>query len=205
MSRDEAIRAFLSPSRLCSRSEVLARPSPIPRVSGLYAWYFRELPLGVPADGCHRWNDLSLLYVGIAPKAPPRNGRRPSRQTLCERVRYHMRGNAEGSTLRLTLGCLLSSQLGIQLTRVGSGNRLTFGKGEDRLSQWLDANAYVAWLACEAPWLWEPDVISSFSLPLNLDHNRHHPFHSKLSHLRTAARDAARSGPLCVDSSANTC
>jgi hypothetical protein len=29
-----------------------------------------------------------------------------------------MRGNAEGSTLRLTLGCLLSEQLGIELRRV---------------------------------------------------------------------------------------
>lgn len=30
-----------------------------------------------------------------------------------------------GSTLRLTLGCLLAEQLGIQLRRVGSGARVT--------------------------------------------------------------------------------
>ena len=31
-----------------------------------------------------------------------------------------MRGNAEGSTLRLTLGCLLAGELGLQLRRVGT-------------------------------------------------------------------------------------
>jgi hypothetical protein len=39
-------------------------------------------------------------------------------------VRYHYRGNTAGSTLRLTLGCLL----GLELRRVGSGKRMTFGK-----------------------------------------------------------------------------
>jgi hypothetical protein len=43
-------------------------------------------------------------------------------------------GNAEGSTLRLSSGCILAEQLGIQLRRVGSGKRLTFGTGEQRLS-----------------------------------------------------------------------
>jgi hypothetical protein len=33
----------------------------------------------------------------------------------------HYAGNAEGSTLRKTLGCMLAEQLGIQLRRVGSG------------------------------------------------------------------------------------
>ena len=47
------------------------------------------------------------------------------------------RGNAYGSTLRLTLGCLLADQLGIELRRVGSGTRLTFGDGEQALSEWM--------------------------------------------------------------------
>ncbi|MFF3911407.1 GIY-YIG nuclease family protein [Streptomyces sp. NPDC001848] len=56
---------------------------------------------------------------------------RTSTQNLRKRVRYHYRGNAAGSTLRLTLCCLL----GLELRRVGSGNRLTFGKsGEASLS-----------------------------------------------------------------------
>ncbi|MET8121086.1 GIY-YIG nuclease family protein [Micromonospora sp. NPDC005189] len=69
-----------------------------------------------------------LLYVDISPKAPPGNGRPPSRQTIRGRIRYHYRGNAAGSTLRLTLGSLLAGELGIGLRRVGSGNRLTFGQ-----------------------------------------------------------------------------
>jgi hypothetical protein len=45
----------------------------------------------------------------------------PSRQQLRSRLRRHSAGNAAGSTLRLTLDCLLASQLGVQLRRVGSG------------------------------------------------------------------------------------
>jgi hypothetical protein len=44
---------------------------------------------------------------------------------LSRRIQYHMRGNAEASTLRLTLGCLLAEELDIELRRVGHGKRLT--------------------------------------------------------------------------------
>jgi hypothetical protein len=54
-----------------------------------------------------RSSGLALLYVGISPKPPSAVGT-PSRQTLRSRLRYHFRGNAEGSTLRLSLGCLFS-------------------------------------------------------------------------------------------------
>ena len=46
-----------------------------------------------------------------------------------ERIPYHYQGNAEGSTLRLTLGCPLSEELDIELRRVGSGKRGTFAEG----------------------------------------------------------------------------
>ena len=118
---------------------------------------------------------LALLYVGISPKPPSAVGT-PSRQTLRSRLRYHFRGNAEGSTLRLSLGCLLSQSLGIELRRVGSGRRMTFGAGERALSDWLERNARVAWLACDEPWRIEKHMIRSVSLPLNLDQNRHHGF-----------------------------
>jgi hypothetical protein len=80
-------------------------------------------------------DDKMLLYLGISPKAPPMNCRPPSRQNLRTRLQYHMRGNAMGPTLRLTLGCLLADELGLQLRRVGSGNRFTFCDGENRLSE----------------------------------------------------------------------
>src|SRR5215472_1924753 len=112
---DLLCQPLLRPVRLWSRQEVMLRPSPLPRASGVYAWYFRSSLLGIPTDGCVTLGDSALLYVGISPSAPPQNGKLPSKQNLFQRIRYHYRGNAEGSTLRLTLGCLLSTQLDIEL------------------------------------------------------------------------------------------
>jgi hypothetical protein len=100
-------QAITEPERLFRRDEVLARPCPVPAEAGVYGWYFKGLP-GVPISTCVERDGLRLLYVGISPKAPPQGGGRPSRQSLRSRVRYHYRGNAYGSTLRLSLGCLLS-------------------------------------------------------------------------------------------------
>jgi hypothetical protein len=105
---------------------VLDRPSSVPRLAGVYAWYFTEAPPGVPIEGCHCALDHTLLYVGIAPKETRGAATKPSERTLHCRLSDHFRGNAEGSTLRLTLGCLLSDKLGIQLRRVGGGRRFTF-------------------------------------------------------------------------------
>jgi hypothetical protein len=116
-----------------------------------------------------------------------------SRQNLRLRVRYHFRGNAEGSTLRLTLGCLI----GLQLRRVGSGNRLTFTpSGEAKLSEWMGANAFVCWHAVAAPWEVEHRLIRRLSLPLNLDGNDAHSFYGRLSDLRRQARIQARELPI---------
>ena len=80
-------------------------------------------------------------------------------------------GNAEGSTLRKTLGCLLSDELGIQLRRVGSGRRRTFAEGEQGLSAWMADNAFVSWVVREHPWELEDNLIASLDLPLNLEGN----------------------------------
>src|SRR4051812_39622174 len=99
--------ALLAPAALLSRAEILARPCPLPALPGVYAWYFDEPPPGVPLSGCYRVLGRVLLYVGIAPKATVGATTRPSQRTLRHRLRDHFCGNAEGSTLRLTLGCLL--------------------------------------------------------------------------------------------------
>jgi hypothetical protein len=183
---------LLCPARLYSRDEVLSRPCPVPKASGVYAWYFREVPPRVPVTGCIGCGDDTLLYVGISPSAPPQNGKSPSKQSLWHRIRYHYSGNAEGSTLRLTLGCLLADQLGIQLRRVGSGNRMTFGPGEVKLSEWMAQNAFVTFHVCECPWELEAELLQTVSLPLNLDQNRNHTFHSVLSEARRLAKTRAR-------------
>lgn len=184
---------FQSPRRLLSGREILYSPCPVPRTKGIYAWYFRELPSIVPTGDCLIYEDLALLYVGIAPRCPPQNGRPPSRQRLYHRIRTHLKGNAKGSTLRLSLGCLLAEKLGLKLRRVGNGSRMTFAGGEHQLSEWLEDNAFVVWQECENPWEIESELFDELSLPLNLKGNNHHPFYPVLSELRRAAKESARS------------
>ncbi|MFE0633165.1 GIY-YIG nuclease family protein [Streptomyces sp. NPDC058864] len=171
------------PKRLWSADEVLIRPSPIPAAPGVYGWHFDESPYsGLPAG--------QLLYVGIAPR---HMATRRSTQNLRTRVRYHFRGNAAGSTLRLTLGCLL----GFELRRVGSGTRMTFGKaGEATLSQWMAKHARVCWVEHPEPWTAESDLITRLDLPLNLDQNQHNQFHARLKQIRAQARYRARELPV---------
>lgn len=174
---------LLEPGRLWRASEVLARPSPVPAAAGVYGWHFGRSP--DPLLTANR-----LLYVGVAPR---RMATRASRQNLRTRVRYHFRGNAEGSTLRLTLGCLL----GFELRRVGSGKRLTFGPaGERELTSWMAEHAYVCWFEHPEPWTAESELIARLDLPLNLDQNWRHHFHEHLSRVRASARARARALPV---------
>jgi hypothetical protein len=174
MATDE-IGLFVRPARVFSRTEVLSRPSPVPSEGGVYGWWFRRLPPLVVAPNC---------------------GQPSSKQSLLERIRYHYTGNAEGSTLRKTLGCLLAGELGIELRRVGSGKRMTFVGGEHALSAWMGENAYVSWIACQRPWELEDSLITALDLPLNLMGNKHNQFHSVLAQVR--ARCVARARDLPV-------
>lgn len=175
--------ALTSPERLWSATEVLARPGPVPSAAGVYGWYFDAAPSpGLPVN--------RPLYVGIAPR---RTANRASSQNLRTRVRYHFRGNAYGSTLRLSLGCLL----GLELRRVGSGERMTFTKdGEAALSRWMAEHTRVCWVEHPQPWTVKSGLISRLDLPLNLDRNGHNPFHQRLTQLRSAARERARELPV---------
>jgi hypothetical protein len=192
MSADP-LELLINPTRLLSRDEVLSRENPVPAAPGIYGWYFRESPHPeIEAGGCASRDGMPLLYVGIAPKAPPALGT-PSRQTLRSRVRYHYGGNAEGSTLRLTLGCLLAERIGVSLRRVGSGTRLTFtNAGEQKLSDWMAENALVTVVETTEPWLWEDLALQTLDLPLNLRDNVGHPFHPVLTSIRAAAKASAR-------------
>ncbi len=183
--------SLTNPEKLYTRSEILQKDCPVPGSSGIYAWFFKEIPPGVPIEGCIEFQDKPLLYVGISPKKPLRMGK-PSSQNLRKRIRNHYSGNAEGSTLRLTLGCLLSGQLGIELRRVGSGRRMTFHEGEEVLSEWMGENAFVSWTVHEEPWRIEDQAIKQLSLPLNLRDNESHPFHRRLSSIRRASKRNAR-------------
>jgi len=177
---------------LMALSELFCSSALPPRAAGIYAWYFDALPPRVPLAGCMQRGPFTLLYVGIAPKQPSASGA-VSRATLRSRLRQHCAGTAEGSTLRLTLGCLLANELGLRLAVVGRSGRLTFGvDGEARLSDWMAAHARVSFLLTPEPWAIERQLLSTTSLPLNLRDNEHHPLHATLSELRSIARQRAR-------------
>ena len=91
---DDVIARFVDPARIATRDEVLASPSPVPAVGGVYGWWFKALPTTLDTSACVKRDDLTLLYVGISPKAPPANGRQPSTQNLRIRIRAHYAGNA---------------------------------------------------------------------------------------------------------------
>lgn len=172
----------------------------MPSRPGIYAWFFDAVPPLVPQEGCGRLGDWTLLYVGISPKEPPKNGARPSAQHLRKRIGTHFAGNAEGSTLRRTLGILLAQETGFPLRRVGSGGRMTFTHaGEQILDAWLDQHARVCWIEDSQPWVTEEQLIATLSLPLNLRGNEHHPFFPSLSKMRSQALEAARQFPIAPE------
>ena len=153
------ISHFKKPDTMYTPEQVLAKPSCVPKEPGFYGWYFRDLPKGVPRKGGVVANGMTLLYVGIAPSSSS------SPANLRSRLRQHLRSNAAGSTLRLSIGCLLAERLNLELRRTRSGKRRTFGPGEQVLSVWLN------------------------------DHAQQHAFHSALSTLRSTSKKRADTLP----------
>src|SRR5262249_40208175 len=185
-----------------SREDICSRPCPVPARPGVYAFYFNEPPPGVNSKESHRVDQYALLYVGIAPKAPPLNGRTRSKSHLKQRFRTHYCGNAAGSTLRRTLGCLLSDLLAIKLRRVGSGARYTFtNPGEQVLDRWMSEHAFVTWVETSAPWELEKHLLSSrLRLPLNIDDNPWQEAVAIVKAVRFSARQLADQLDIIVDS-----
>ena len=185
---------LIKPERLFSRQQILSKPSPIPEIHGLYGWYFNNIPPFVLTDKCVRHQKMTLLYVGIS---PDKKNKPQSKQHLKKRITNHYAGNAEGSTLRRILGILLTKESHYPLRRVGSGKRMTFThNGEQWLDAWMDKNAYVFWVEHQTPWKLEDNLLSSFSLPLNIQGNRSHPFARELNRMRKEAILNARELPI---------
>ena len=186
--------SLTNPIKLYSRSEVMSKDCPVPKDRGLYSWFFKSIPPRVPTTGCVAKNGMTLLYVGISPEDEE------SKANLRERIKTHFRGNAEGSTLRRTLGSLLKEQSGFPLRRVGSQKktkRMTFTHlGEQWLDAWMEKNAFVCWVTHEAPWEVEGEIFHNVSLPLNIEDNDHHGFVQELKSIRAEARSIAREMPI---------
>ena len=194
------IESILRPDRLYRRAECLGRGSLVPSVPGVYGWYFDRLPEGVPRVACHALGEWTLLYVGISPKEPSTLKPARTKQGLRTRIATHFGGNAEGSTLRKSLGILLAEELGFPLRRVGSGKRMTFThSGEQALDSWLERHARVCWAQDPEPWMAEAHLIQTLSLPLNLKGNGQHPFFKLLQDRRSSADEAARELPIASE------
>ena len=177
--------AFSNIEHLYSRDEVLSNPCPVTKANGVYAFFFKEVPPGVPVDGCFTHDGLTLLYIA---GSPDKKGKANSTQNLQQRVRYHFKGNADGSTLRRSLGILLAKESGYSLRRVGSGKKMTLtNKGEQWLDLWMQENAFVTWIENEEPWDLENKLLNSLSIPLNIQGNKHHPYAALLTQIRNLA------------------
>lgn len=169
---------LLHPQKLFSLDEVLARESPVPKQSGIYAWYIRNLPEIVPTADCHHHNNLPLVYIGIS-------------SNLRKRLRRHFNGPTNTSTLRRTLGSLLVDELNLT-PEMKSKKKFYLGESEERLSQWLAQNGSVVWLPHPNPRQLEQSFLNShLSLPLNIESNRDHPFRVKLTSLRRELKEKA--------------
>ncbi len=73
---------------------------------------------------------------------------------------------------------------------------MTFGENETRLSDWMQENAFVCWIAEEKPWQVETELIKQLSLPLNIQQNKQHAFYPLLTRIRKEAKTKAKSLPI---------
>jgi hypothetical protein len=62
----------------------------------------------------------------------------------------------------------------------------------------MEENAFVTWASHSEPWIPEELLIQAVSLPLNLDHNRHHPSGGMRRVSCTGARDCRLGGTSIV-------
>ena len=178
----EAIKQqLIRPERVWSRAEVASRPCPVPKIPGVYAWYFREIPGEIPIAGCNTFEDLTLLYVGISRAFPT------SKRTLRTRIKTHYRPRGR-STLRRSLGCLLEERLDLKIAAQPGGKSFYYGDTEEILSDWMGQNAFVVWSEHPQPWEVESSLIKTVSLPLNINHNKTHAHCASLQALRADAR-----------------
>ena len=112
---DQTLQALTKPIKLYSRREIMKNRKIIEKKPGIYAWYFKAVPKNVPTTNCIKHDIYTMLYVGISPKKPSKTGKR----NLQARIKEHYNGNAYGSTLRKTLGCLLEEKLNIEFITTG--------------------------------------------------------------------------------------
>lgn len=176
----------LQPRSLTHPAEVRGAPAE----PGIYGWWMRVDSLDVPPADYRENDGFELLYVGISPRRPGAAGR-VSKGNIRKRLNQHVNGNASQSTLRRTLGVLLTARLGLTLG-MHSG-RTHYGDGEPLITRWMHENARVAYAIDPKPWEAEGELLEHAVLALNISGRGDDEFARSISAQRTAARGAARS------------
>ena len=161
--------------------EIIQAPTPVPKVSGVYAWWFDTLPALVPTDGAFKIGEFLLRYIGIAPSGLS------SKRTLRDRLRNHCQGPIAVSTLRRALAVLLQQDLSLHIVKLATGKLALEREGEKHLTSWMKDHARVCWAVVPNPWEFEHKLIAAAKPPLNVAGGAH-PFASDLRKLRTAIK-----------------
>jgi hypothetical protein len=159
--------------------------TPPPNSPGVYGWYFRKIPPYIPYKKTvyirRRIKKWRLLYIGKG-------------ISLKKRILgFHSNGDADVSTLRLSLGCLFVKQLKLCLyikpSEVSDDSYYFGDKGEEKISEWMKNNARVSWIQTPNYGCLEDSVIERYVLPLNIKGSPN-PF-KPLKNLRIALKKCA--------------
>lgn len=179
---------ILSPLSLTHPTDVRS----VPAEPGIYGWWMRVGSLDVPPADYREHDGFELLYVGISPRRPSAAGR-VSKGNIRKRLDQHVNGNASQSTLRRTLGVLLTRRLGLTLSM--HNGRAHYGEGEQLITRWMHENARVGYAIDPRPWEAEDELLEYATLALNIS-GRSDEFVWSISSRRSAALAAAKSAPV---------
>lgn len=185
-SLSESAARFVSEPTLTAIDAIISREVTVPKLPGVYGWWFDRGLEGPPREGCRSHGSWDLLYVGISPSRAPKAGTRTARH-LRVRLRDHIRGPVGSSTLRRALASLLQQTLGLVLGRNARGKAIARPVDEIELTNWMSRHARVSWVTVSEPWNIEAELLDHGPrLPLNIDGSadsyRHH-----LKRMRKAA------------------
>lgn len=155
-------------------------PSILPDSPGIYLLCLRngsKFPEVEEKPFIPKVNNFDLLYIGI------------SNLSIRSRdYRQHFSGNAGGSTLRKSLGCLFGYKQ-IPRDKNEDSNKTKFSyEDESNLSVWMKNNLLLFYTALDNPDAIETELIRQYDPPLNLSKAssiQNQPFRSYLSKLRS--------------------
>jgi hypothetical protein len=180
---------FLQQAQFVTADAIREKSAIVPAQAGVYGWWFDQA-LGNLSEGSHVRNGLHLLYVGIAPGAPPKDGVKP--RTLRDRLLNHCRGPLATSTLRRTLAALLKDEEHLSIDRTEAGKLRMSLEDEAKLTRWMSEHARITWLTTPAPRLAEKELLEHGPrLPLNI-RGSSDPYRKELSGLRAASHVRAQ-------------